>query len=134
MLNSDLRAGPEGGMNVWSSSLTVAAGLFGAAGIAAAAVAAHGKGGSDLSIAANFLIVQAAAICAIALSPQRANAAFLVAATLIALGVLLFCGDLSARALLGGRLFPLAAPAGGLCMIAGWVCVALAGALAAAKG
>ena len=118
-------------MNAWSNALVVVAGLFGAAGVAAAALAAHGKGGPDLSIAANFLLLHAAALCAIALSSQRAAAPFLLAATVLAIGTLLFCGDLAARALLDGGLFPMAAPTGGVAMILGWLFVAGAGALRA---
>jgi uncharacterized membrane protein YgdD (TMEM256/DUF423 family) len=40
--------------------------------------------------------------------------------------VALFAGDLTMRAFTGAGLFPLAAPSGGIAMIAGWAMVALA--------
>jgi uncharacterized membrane protein YgdD (TMEM256/DUF423 family) len=108
-------------MNAWANGLAIAAGLFGAAGLVAAATTTHDKGGTDLLIASNFLMLQAPAICAVALSARRTNAMFLAAATLMAIGALLFCGDLSARGVFGGSLFPLAAPSGGVAMILGWL-------------
>lgn len=45
-------------------------------------------------------------------------------------GAALFAADLAARAFAGGRLFPFAAPIGGLATIAAWL--ALAAAFAAA--
>lgn len=115
--------------DIWSGALLVAAGLFGGAGVGAAALAAHGQGGSDLTIAAQFSIMHAAAICAIAMPGSRGRRGFLISASLLALGVLLFCGDLSSRALLGSRLFPLAAPGGGLLLIAGWLALSVAAAI-----
>ncbi|HVB89001.1 MAG TPA: DUF423 domain-containing protein [Beijerinckiaceae bacterium] len=110
----------------WASALLCAAGLFGAAGVGAAALAAHGKGGPDLAIAAQFFMVHAAAVCALVRPGRRADRAFLAAASLLSLGTVLFCGDLSSFALLGSRLFPMAAPTGGLTLIAGWLAVAAA--------
>jgi uncharacterized membrane protein YgdD (TMEM256/DUF423 family) len=43
----------------------------------------------------------------------------------LAVGALLFAGDLAARHFLDTRLFPMAAPAGGMAMIAGWLLVAI---------
>jgi uncharacterized membrane protein YgdD (TMEM256/DUF423 family) len=47
-------------------------------------------------------------------------------------GAALFAGDVAARAYLGGRLFPFAAPAGGLIMIVSWLAL-IAAALAALR-
>jgi len=52
---------------------------------------------------------------------------FLIAATVLLVGTLLFCGDLSLRAFGGQRLFPFAAPIGGSLMIAGWLIAAATG-------
>ena len=49
------------------------------------------------------------------------------------LGAALFAADVSARAWLGSRLFPFAAPAGGLILIASWLVLAAA-ALGASRG
>jgi uncharacterized membrane protein YgdD (TMEM256/DUF423 family) len=54
-------------------------------------------------------------------------------AAVLALGAALFSGDLAARAFLGGRLFPFAAPLGGSLMIFGWVALALICAVAALR-
>jgi uncharacterized membrane protein YgdD (TMEM256/DUF423 family) len=51
------------------------------------------------------------------------------AAVLLAAGTLLFCGDVLLLAYQGTHLFPMAAPAGGTMMIAGWLAVALGAAL-----
>lgn len=109
----------------------IAVGLYGAAGVSAAAYSAHGGGGADLSIASQFLLLHAAAISALTLSSARSSG-LLRAATILALGVALFCGDLICRALTGVRLFPFAAPAGGLLMIAGWLAVTIAAAVSQA--
>ena len=45
----------------------------------------------------------------------------------VALGVLLFSGDLTVRAFLNAPLFPMAAPSGGTILIASWIILALAG-------
>jgi uncharacterized membrane protein YgdD (TMEM256/DUF423 family) len=42
-------------------------------------------------------------------------------------GVTLFSGDVAARTLGLGKLFPMAAPTGGMIMIVGWLMLALAG-------
>jgi uncharacterized membrane protein YgdD (TMEM256/DUF423 family) len=41
-------------------------------------------------------------------------------------GSVLFAGDLSARAFVGHRLFPMAAPIGGTILIAAWLALAVA--------
>ena len=98
------------------------AGLFGACGIALSATAAH-AGGENLQIAANFLLFSAPALLAAGL--LAAHGVMRWGAATLALGVVLFSGDLVARHYLGGRLFPMAAPAGGLLMIAGWLTIGL---------
>ncbi|MFN3890717.1 MAG: DUF423 domain-containing protein [Beijerinckiaceae bacterium] len=115
-------------MPLWNSALLFVAGLMGASGVALAAAGAH-AGGANLATAATFLLIHAAAITAIAL--HGAGLYFLLAGTLLAAGACLFAGDLAVRAWGAARLFPMAAPGGGLGMIAGWLCLALA-ALAAA--
>jgi uncharacterized membrane protein YgdD (TMEM256/DUF423 family) len=132
MLNQAADAANKGA-NAWASGLVLVAGLLGAGGVTAAALAAHGKGGLDLSIAAQYLILHAAAICALAMPGPRARRGFLTSATLLALGTLLFCGDLSSRALLGSRLFFMAAPSGGMILIVGWLAVSVAAALNLAR-
>jgi uncharacterized membrane protein YgdD (TMEM256/DUF423 family) len=102
------------------------AGLCGAAGVALSAVAAH-AGGGNVGTAANFLLVHAPAFLAVGL--LGAGRWLNIAAGVLFLGLMLFAGDLLARDYLGTRLFPGAAPAGGVLMIAGWIGIAIAGLL-----
>lgn len=114
-------------MDIWTRTLLFLAGLMGACGVAAAAVSAHVAGGAMLETAAYFLILHAAAIGGIlALSLQLARGAvpLCVGASVLVLGALLFCGDLSSRALLDAKLLGGSAPFGGSLMIAGWLVVA----------
>jgi len=102
-------------------------GLFGAAGVISAAMAAHGAGGDLLQTASQFLLLHAAALLGLAglgglRGPQRAGLA--LAGLLLILGVTLFAGDLASRALLDDRLFAFAAPAGGTSLILGWAVLA----------
>jgi uncharacterized membrane protein YgdD (TMEM256/DUF423 family) len=47
--------------------------------------------------------------------------------------MLLFCGDFAMRAFAARPLFRMAAPSGGILLIAGWVAAAIAAAMAAAS-
>ncbi|MFG1400928.1 DUF423 domain-containing protein [Xanthobacter sediminis] len=114
-------------MDLWTRFLLLLAGLMGACGVAAAAVSAHVAGGSMLETAAYFLILHAAAVgglVALALQVGRGGAALRIGASALVLGALLFCGDLSSRALLEAKLLGGSAPFGGSLMIAGWLVVA----------
>ncbi|MGH6835799.1 MAG: DUF423 domain-containing protein [Methylocella sp.] len=116
-------------MRKWACAAAAAAGLTGASGIILAAAAAHGVPDPRLQTAASFLILHAAstlAVCGIALAVPQRGIWFLGAAGLFLSGSLLFGGDLSARALVGTRLFPMAAPVGGTLLILGWALVTLA--------
>lgn len=109
-------------------ALTALAACAGAAGVVEAAVAAHGHGQPLLFTSAHFLIIDAAA--SIALNAFSLNAPtgrrwFLAAAFILLGGGILFCADLSVRALAGHRLFPFAAPMGGTLMIVGWIVAAV---------
>ena len=116
-------------MRKWACAAAAVAGLTGAGGIILAAAAAHGVPDPRLQTAANFLLLHAAAtlaVCGLALAVPRRGIWFLGAAGLLLSGSLLFGGDLSARALAGTRLFPMAAPLGGTLLIFGWAWVTLA--------
>lgn len=116
-------------MRKWVFALTAWAGLAGATGLVLSAVAAHGSADPLLQTAAGFLALHAVAMIAVAslaLSTPRSGVWLVVAALLLGLGSAIFCGDLTARALVGTRAFPMAAPLGGTLMILGWVCVATA--------
>src|SRR5690606_5094781 len=107
----------------------LAGGLAGAAGVALSAVAAH-AGGGNVGTAASFLLAHAPAFLAIGLIDG--NRVLKGGGAVLLIGLVLFCGDLLARHYAGARLFPMAAPAGGTLLIAGWLVVA-ASALAASS-
>ncbi len=114
-------------MLAWTVALAFVAGLFGAAGVGAAAAAAHIVGDASLHTAADFLLFHAAALIGlVAAARGRPHAGLLAAGTLIALGTTLFSGDLALRVLAGLRLVPMAAPTGGVLLIAGWLVLAVA--------
>lgn len=104
------------------SGLGTVGALLGAAGVALSALAAH-AGGEGLATAAHFLLFHAPLFVAMALT--RPPTAALLAGWGILVGLALFAGDLLARHYLGDRLFPMAAPSGGVLMIAGWVTLAV---------
>jgi uncharacterized membrane protein YgdD (TMEM256/DUF423 family) len=114
----------------WPSALVLLAALAGAAGVSEAAYGAHGSPDPLLLTSSQFLLFHAAAVIAIvafAGSLPFKSRSILFAGTLLLLGTFLFCGDLSARALTGSKLFPFAAPIGGTSMIVAWLGLALAG-------
>lgn len=98
-------------------------GLAGAAGIGLSAAAAH-AGGANTATAATMLLAHAPALVAVGLA--NAGRASLAAAALMSVGLAVFCGDLLIREFAGERLFAMAAPAGGVLMMAGWLGLALA--------
>ena len=95
--------------------------LFGAAGVALAALGSH-SADSNISIAASFLQLHAAALVALSLLPK--GRLLRLGPWVLAVGTLLFAGDLITRSQLGSALFPMAAPLGGGAMILGWLLVA----------
>lgn len=97
-------------------------GLCGVAGVALSAAAAHG-GGGNVGTAASFLLMHAPAFLAVGL---LARGRLLQAGSLVLLlGLALFAGDLLMRDYFERRLFPMAAPAGGVLMIIGWMAIAV---------
>lgn len=113
--------------------LIVLAGLMGAAGIVLTAASAHGTPGSGLDSAGYLLVIHAVGVIGgIALLQQGllSRPIGTVAIGGFVLGAALFAGDVAARAYLGHRLFPMAAPTGGMILIVSWLVVAVAAALA----
>jgi len=113
-------------MKSWAMALTILAGLMGACGVGVGAAAAHVTGGGALETAGFYLLVHAAAVGGIALNNWNSKI-YLIAASFLALGAILFGGDIALRTLAGFRLFPMAAPTGGMILIAGWLVLALGG-------
>jgi uncharacterized membrane protein YgdD (TMEM256/DUF423 family) len=102
-----------------------------------AAAAAHAAPGAGLDNAAYLLLFHAAAVLGGAgLTQQgllwRPLALLALAAWL--LGAALFAGDIALRAFAGHRLFPMAAPSGGIVLIVGWFALAAAAIGAALRG
>jgi uncharacterized membrane protein YgdD (TMEM256/DUF423 family) len=105
------------------------AALLGCAGIVFAAAGAHSKPGSGLDSAGHMLLFHAPAViaaCAAIASGLVSRPFGIAAAILLLIGVALFSGDLALRAYAGSRLFPMAAPTGGMVMMAGWALLGLA--------
>ncbi|MCZ8182630.1 MAG: DUF423 domain-containing protein [Beijerinckiaceae bacterium] len=99
------------------------AGLAGALGVILSAMGAHYPGGASLGTAGTFLLIHAVAFLALGtLAGQGPGARTPISAVALGwtLGLALFCGDLAARIFLGTRLFPGAAPAGGVILILAW--------------
>jgi uncharacterized membrane protein YgdD (TMEM256/DUF423 family) len=110
-------------------SFLIIAGLFGAAGIALAAAGAHGAPRAGLDSAANILLFHAVAIlggAALLLQGVLSRPLALIALAAWALGTILFSADVALRVFVGQRLFPMAAPAGGIILILAWLVLAAA--------
>ena len=106
---------------------------MGAAGVALAAAAAHVASGAGLESASAMLLFHACAAIGAALAVHAGLAApriGLLAGAGFVLGAALFSGDLALRAFAGHPLFPMAAPSGGVLLIASWLVLAVAAAAA----
>jgi uncharacterized membrane protein YgdD (TMEM256/DUF423 family) len=109
--------------------LIALAGLMGAGGVILAAAGAHAAPNAGLDSAAYILLFHAAAVLGgTALAQQGLVWRPLLLAALIGwiAGACLFSGDIALRAFAGHRLFALAAPAGGIILIAAWLMLAAA--------
>ena len=117
-----------------SMVLIALAGLMGAAGVVLLAVGAHGSHvGAGLDSAGQMLLFHAAAVIAAAVALHQAllSRPLALAATIgLILGAVLFSGDIAMRAFAGHRLFPMAAPAGGVMLIVSWLGLAIAAVIA----
>jgi uncharacterized membrane protein YgdD (TMEM256/DUF423 family) len=105
-------------------------GLMGAAGVALAAAAAHQGDAARLAPASSMLLFHAPAVLTTILLAERrvvSQTLGLVAAFGLAVGVLLFSGDLVMRHYAGHGLFPMAAPSGGSLLILSWLVLTVAG-------
>lgn len=114
-------------MNTLDRVLLALGALAGLLGVAASAAAAHVSGVDSLKTAAQFLLFHAPAILGlVALSASGGTHRLLtrLAGSALVLGLMLFSGDLALRALHGTPLFPMAAPAGGMVLMAGWLLAA----------
>lgn len=112
--------------------LMLAAGIFGLAGVAAHAAAAHAFQGAgqaeqlrSLTSAAHMLTIHAPALLALAaLSEKRPSAARIAGWAFIA-GLMLFAGPLVYFAATGRHTAGFLAPLGGALLMAGWIALAV---------
>ena len=104
--------------------LVALAGLMGAAGVVLAAAGAHATMGAGLDGAAYMLLFHAAAVIGGGALMQQSvlwrPLGLLVLGAWI-VGATLFSSDIAMRAFAGQRLFPFAAPSGGIILIAAWL-------------
>ena len=109
-------------MRAWMMALGALAGLFGAAGVTLAAVGAHMSGSPTVATSAYFFLFHAAALVGICgVADRTTGRGPAMAGSMIALGTILFSGELALHALAGIGTFAKAAPVGGALMIAGWL-------------
>ena len=116
-------------MNRANRILIVLAAIMGADGVMLAAASAHGADATRLASASSMLLFHASAVLgAVALTERGVIHARIgiVAAFGFVIAAALFAGDLTMRQYAGHGLFPMAAPTGGMVMIAGWLAVTLA--------
>ncbi|WIY51703.1 DUF423 domain-containing protein [Devosia sp. YIM 151766] len=105
--------------------LLIVAGLAGAVGVAAAAAASHMAESRNLAAIAAICLSHGPALLALGLHGRTRP--LLVAGCVLAVGTLLFAGDLAMREWAGRGLFTGAAPLGGAVMMLGWLGLAIAG-------
>jgi len=119
--------------SVTGAIFLVFAGLMGAGGVILAAADAHAAPDKGLAGAAYMLLFHAGALIGGVVLLQQGNfwqrPLMLVLAGWV-IGAVLFSGDIALRAFTAHRLFPMAAPSGGIILIAAWLGLAL---LAAAR-
>jgi uncharacterized membrane protein YgdD (TMEM256/DUF423 family) len=117
-----------------TSAVVIAlAGLMGAAGVVLLAAAAHAAPGAGLDSAGQMLLFHAVAALALAAALQLGlvfRPLGIAAVIGLIAGAALFSGDIAMRAFAGHRLFPMAAPSGGVILIASWLALGVAAVIA----
>lgn len=112
----------------------VLAGLNGLMAVGLGAYAAHGLATDPVlqglaERASHYQLIHALALLAADRLAADGRRPAHLAAALFTLGMLLFCGSLTLRALTGTPLpVPMVTPAGGMSLMAGWLALALTGA------
>lgn len=110
-------------IGAWSGALGVALGAFGAHGLKSRVTA---EAVAVWETAARYHVLHALALLATAWACDRWPGAYAQSAGwLFVAGTLLFSGSLYALTLTGVRALGTITPIGGLCFIAGWICLAL---------
>jgi len=120
-----LQAAPEPTASLLRPCLFLA-GLSGATGVVCLALSAHANASQLLETAAQMLLFHAPVFIALGVLAQVRRVLLLpVTLFLLTLGLSLFAGDLLMRSFSDQRLFPMAAPAGGMLVIVSWLTLAL---------
>ncbi|WP_119943316.1 DUF423 domain-containing protein [Neorhizobium sp. NCHU2750] len=96
---------------------------MGLSGVALAAAASHGGDTHLLGNASTMCLAHAPVLLGLYLG-HRAFRSATLAGLVLGLGTIIFAADLVSRHFSGDRLFPFAAPAGGMLMMLGWLIVA----------
>lgn len=106
--------------------ITLVAGLAGAAGVVLSALSAHVAASDFVRAAATMCLAHAPLLFALSLPGAEIRLKWpALPSALITLGLLLFCGDMVRRAFFDTALFPMAAPSGGMLLIAAWLVIAV---------
>ncbi|MFO6422901.1 DUF423 domain-containing protein [Motilimonas sp. KMU-193] len=110
-------------------------GLSGASAVALGAYASHGlslaeplAGFVELALQYHFyhtLALLACAMLTLFINQGRGYRLLYCASTCFLLGIFLFCGTFYYWAMTGQKLLGLLTPAGGMCFILGWLCLAM---------
>jgi uncharacterized membrane protein YgdD (TMEM256/DUF423 family) len=100
--------------------LLLLSGFLGASGVALAAAASHGADARLLGSASTMCLAHAPVLLALYLGGVKIRTG-LASGIVLGAGTLIFAGDLVLRHFGASSLFPMAAPTGGLAMIAGWL-------------
>lgn len=117
--------------------LIALAGIMGAAGIMLTAAGAHSKPGVGLDSAGYLLLIHAVAVIAGVLAARQGlvlRPLGLVMLWGFVVGAGLFAADVTMRVYLGTKLFPMAAPTGGMILILAWVVLIPAALMASRAG
>jgi uncharacterized membrane protein YgdD (TMEM256/DUF423 family) len=125
---------PEASAAPWPRRFLILACLFGASGVALAAIGAHaladilvGKAALRFDTALRMHLIHAPALLALAASASLASHRWwLAACSLMSLGTLVFCGGLYLAAIVGSTALLPIVPAGGSALILSWLAAALA--------
>ncbi|GGB44278.1 hypothetical protein GCM10011316_15370 [Roseibium aquae] len=125
-MNDTARNTPPG-VPIWPLRASlVLSGVMGGLGVALLAASAHADPSGMSGTAAEMLLFHAPVVLALGILAELRKVSLVpLALGLLLIGLTLFCGDLVSRAYIGLRLFPMAAPTGGLLIIAGWAAIAL---------
>jgi uncharacterized membrane protein YgdD (TMEM256/DUF423 family) len=117
--------------------LIALAGVMGAAGIMLTAAGAHSRPGVGLDSAGYLLVLHALAVITGVMAARQGLILRPLGLAVIwgfVVGAGLFAADVTMRVYLGTRLFPMAAPTGGMIMILAWIVLIPAALMASRAG